>query len=48
VWPLGELRAGGQPLHGPAILAGPDATGLIEPGWHGVVHVSGAVILERA
>ena len=48
VWPLGELRGGGQPLHGPAILAGPDATGLIEPGWHGVVHVSGAVILERA
>jgi N-methylhydantoinase A len=48
VWPLGELRAGGRPLPGPAILAGPDSTGLIEPGWHGVVHVSGAVILERA
>jgi len=29
-------------------LAGPDATGLIEPGWRGVVHPSGAVILERA
>ncbi|HYT63955.1 MAG TPA: hydantoinase/oxoprolinase family protein [Gemmatimonadales bacterium] len=46
VWPLGELPAGRQ-LKGPAVLAGPDATGLIEPGWHGVVHDSGAVILER-
>src|SRR5207244_3868848 len=47
VWPLGELPAGKQ-LNGPAILAGPDATGLIEPGWRGVVHDSGAVILERS
>ena len=47
VWPLGEQRAGGHPLNGPAILAGPDATGLIEPGWRGVVHPSGAVIVER-
>jgi N-methylhydantoinase A/oxoprolinase/acetone carboxylase beta subunit len=47
VWPLGELRAGGHPLNGPAILAGPDATGLIEPGWRGVVHPSGAVLLDR-
>lgn len=46
VWPLGELPAGRQ-LTGPAVLAGPDATGLIEPGWRGVVHASGAVILER-
>ena len=46
VWPLGELPAGRQ-LKGPAVLAGPDATGLIEPGWHGVVHDSGAVILGR-
>jgi hypothetical protein len=29
-------------------LAGHDATGLIEPGWRGVVHASGAVILERS
>jgi N-methylhydantoinase A len=47
VWPLGELPAGRE-LKSPAILAGPDATGLIEPGWRGVVHESGAVILERA
>jgi N-methylhydantoinase A len=46
VWPLGELPAGRQ-LNGPAVLAGPDATGLIEPGWRGTVHESGAVILER-
>ena len=47
VWPLGELPAGRQ-INGPAVLAGPDATGLIEPGWRGVVHDSGAVIVERA
>jgi N-methylhydantoinase A len=48
VWPLGELAAG-QHVNAPAILAGPDATGLIEPGWRGVVHASagGAVMLER-
>jgi N-methylhydantoinase A len=46
VWPLGELPAGRR-LQGPAVLAGPDATGLIEPGWRGVVHASGAVLLER-
>jgi N-methylhydantoinase A len=47
VWPLGEMPAGRQ-LNAPAVLAGPDATGLIEPGWRGIVHASGAVILERA
>ncbi|HWC74284.1 MAG TPA: hypothetical protein VG454_10150, partial [Gemmatimonadales bacterium] len=47
IWPLGELRAGRHSLSGPAILAGPDATALIEPGWRGVVHSSGAVIVER-
>ena len=47
VWPLGELPAGRR-LTGPAILAGPDATALIEPGWTGVVHESGAVVVERA
>jgi len=46
VWPLGELPAGRE-LKGPAVLAGPDATGLIEPSWRGVVHASGAVMLER-
>ncbi len=47
VWPLGALPAGRE-IAGPAILAGPDATGLVEPGWRGVVHASGAVVLERA
>jgi len=47
VWPLGALPAG-LVIAGPAILAGVDATGLVEPGWRGVVHASGAVILERA
>ena len=46
VWPLGELPRGLE-LKGPAVLAGPDATGLIEPGWRGTVHASGAVIVER-
>ena len=47
VWPLGELPAGLR-IDGPAILAGPDATALIETGWRGTVHGSGAVLLERA
>ena len=47
VWPLGELPEG-QQIFGPAILAGSDATALIEPGWRGVVHPSGAVLLEHA
>jgi N-methylhydantoinase A len=47
VWPLGELPARLR-INGPAILAGPDATALIETGWHGTVHGSGAVVLERA
>ena len=46
VWALGELPEGLK-LNGPAVLAGPDATGLIEPGWRGTVHASGAVIVER-
>jgi N-methylhydantoinase A len=46
VWPLGEMPASRQ-LNAPAVLAGPDATGLIEPGWRGTVHASVAVILER-
>ena len=47
VWPLGEMP-GGRRLNGPAVLAGADATGLIEPGWRGIVHASGAVIVERS
>ena len=46
VWPLGELPTGLK-IEGPAVLAGPDATGLIEPGWRGVVHESGAIIVAR-
>ena len=44
VWPLGELPAG-LLIRGPAVLAGTDATALVEPGWTGRVHESGAVIL---
>jgi N-methylhydantoinase A len=46
VWPLGELPPRTR-IPGPAVLAGPDATALVEPGWRGTVHQSGAVILER-
>jgi len=47
VWALGQIAVGTH-VRGPAILAGLDATALVEPGWHGVVHATGAVILERA
>ncbi|HTI04956.1 MAG TPA: hydantoinase/oxoprolinase family protein [Gemmatimonadales bacterium] len=47
IWPLGELPAGRR-ISGPAILAAPDATGLIEPGWTGLVHECGAVMVSRA
>ena len=47
VWALGQIAAGTH-VRGPAILAGVDATALVEPGWHGVVHPTGAVLLERA
>jgi N-methylhydantoinase A/oxoprolinase/acetone carboxylase beta subunit len=47
VWPLGALPRRLR-IDGPAILAGPDATALVEPGWRGTVHESGAVVLERA
>ena len=46
VWPLGELPPKVR-IPGPAVLAGPDATALVEPGWRGTVHQSGAVVLER-
>jgi N-methylhydantoinase A len=47
VWALDDLAAG-VTVAGPAILAGRDATALIEPGWHGTVHACGAVVAERA
>lgn len=46
VWPLGELPPRTR-ISGPAVLAGPDATALVEPGWRGTVHESGAVLVER-
>ncbi len=46
VWALDEL-APGLTIAGPAILAGRDATALVEPGWRGTTHPSGAVLLER-
>lgn len=46
VWPLDELAPGAL-IAGPAVLDGGDATALIEPGWHGTVHPTGAVVVER-
>jgi len=46
VWP-GDALATGVTIEGPAILAGSDATGLLEPGWRGRVHASGAVLGRR-
>lgn len=46
VWALDGL-APGVTLSGPAILAGRDATALVEPEWRGSVHESGALVLER-
>src|SRR5438128_3273765 len=46
VWALDDL-APGVTIAGPAILAGRDATALIEPEWRGTVHPSGAVLVER-
>jgi N-methylhydantoinase A len=46
VWALDEL-APGVTIDGPAILAGCDATALLEPAWRGTVHPSGAVLVER-
>ena len=46
LWPLDDLAAG-VTLDGPAILAGRDATALIESGWRGTVHESGAILVER-
>ena len=46
LWALDDLAAG-VTLDGPAILAGRDATALIESGWRGTVHESGAIVVER-
>ena len=46
VLPLDALPPG-RAIAGPAVLAGDDATALVEPGWHGVVHASGAVVITR-
>lgn len=46
VWPLGGLPPG-HVVRGPAVLAGADATALVEPAWSGRVHETGAVRLER-
>jgi len=45
--PLDDLPVG-RVLEGPLMLDGGDATGRIEPGWRGVVHETGAVLLERS
>ncbi len=47
VWPLDDLPAG-LVLAGPAVLAGRDATALLEPGWRATVHPSGALVAKRA
>jgi N-methylhydantoinase A/oxoprolinase/acetone carboxylase beta subunit len=47
VWPLDGL-APGTTIAGPAILAGADATVLLEADWRASVHTCGALIAERA
>jgi len=46
VRPLDTLPPG-LSIAGPAVLAGGDATALIEPGWLATVHASGALVVER-
>ncbi len=46
VWALDELAAG-VTIAGPAILAGRNATALVEAGWRGMVHQCGAVLVQR-
>src|SRR6266851_5559548 len=46
VWALDELAAG-VTIAGPAILAGRNATALVEAGWRGAVHQCGAVLVQR-
>jgi N-methylhydantoinase A len=45
--PLQGLGVGTR-LQGPVMLDGVDATARVEPGWSGVVHDSGTIVLERA
>lgn len=47
IWALDEV-APDTTFAGPAVLAGGDATALVEAGWHARVHASGAVILTRS
>ncbi|HVH10496.1 MAG TPA: hydantoinase/oxoprolinase family protein, partial [Gemmatimonadales bacterium] len=47
VWALDDLTPG-LTIPGPAVLAGRDATALIEPGWRGTAHQTGAVVVTRA
>ena len=42
-----DALAPGTKLQGPLMLDSLDATARIEEGWSGVIHASGAVILER-
>lgn len=44
--PLDDLPSGTE-VQGPVMLDGGDATARIEAGWRGVVHPTGAVLLER-
>ncbi len=46
VWPLEGLPPG-HTIAGPAVLAGADATVLLEPGWLATVQGGGALIAER-
>ena len=46
-WQLDDLP-GGLVIKGPAVLAGRDATALLEPGWTATVHDSGALVARRA
>jgi N-methylhydantoinase A len=47
LWPLDDLPAG-LVIAGPAVLAGRDATALLEPGWRATAHPSGALVAKRA
>jgi N-methylhydantoinase A len=42
-----DSLAPGTTLEGPLMVDGPDSTVRIEAGWHGEVHSSGAILLER-
>lgn len=47
VWPLDGLPAG-LVVAGPAVLAGTDATALLEPGWRATVYPTGALVAKHA